>query len=275
MARRMTPMQVELLREINKECDDDDSSTEYMIQMMQDAAEVSYDDKASVIRYNLFINEVITMYENYRETIKTLLEETFDVTCGKKRDYYTDYEMEEAEYISRDGFISHINGGFVVTRWLDLSLLSGSGYRFGVKEVDDKINSLIDRCYADAKEAFIDKHEEYKGRESEVEYHALYEAGGCNLSEELDVIEQEMLSEMSILCFFNVYYYDADNHHGTVKDKDSLYIFASVNYESPYHRHGSNNEVTFIEKSIEAKDSKDMLLQLAERAKATFDNIKD
>lgn len=215
------------------------------------------------------------MYTDYRETIKTLLEETFDVTCEKKRDYYTDYEMEEAEYISRDGFISHINGGFKITRWLDLGLLSGSGYRFGVKEVDDKINSLIDRCYADAREAFIDKHEEYKDRESEVNYHALYEANLGDLAEELSNIEMDMMSEMSILCFFNVYYYDADNYHGTVKDKDSLYIFASVNYEAPYHRHGSNNEVTFIEKSIEAKDSKDMLLELAERAKATFDNIKD
>ena len=215
------------------------------------------------------------MYSDYRETLKTILEETFDVTCEKKRDYYTDYEMEEAEYISRDGFISHINGGFKVTRWLDLSLISGSGYRFGVKEVDDKINSLIDRCYADAKESFIDKHEEYKDRESEVNYHDLYDAGLGDLAEELSNIEMDMMSEMSILCFFNVYYYDADNHHGTVKDKDSLYIFASVNYEAPYHRHGSNNEVTFIEKSIEAENCKDMLIELAERAKATFDNIKD
>ena len=54
MAKRMTDIQVELLREINKECDDDDSSTEYMIQMMQDAAEVSYDQVMDFIggKYN-------------------------------------------------------------------------------------------------------------------------------------------------------------------------------------------------------------------------------
>ena len=43
MARRLNPAQIAQLRKIKSECDADDESTEYMIQLMMDVAAVTHD----------------------------------------------------------------------------------------------------------------------------------------------------------------------------------------------------------------------------------------
>ena len=204
---------------------------------------------------------------------KELIEETIKANCDDIGDDYYNYTLEEIEYISRDGFWSWTNGGFQLRKFFSVSSIHGSGYRFGIKEADDMIEKFAQNAYDYAKEEFIKSNPEYTGKE--FNYHSLYAEGKGGLAENLSEMEMGYMEDDQIMVEFVVYYYDADNYHNPIKGKDSIYMYAVINWEDPYFRSGENNEKVLFQKSVYAKNIKRSLPKYLKKALEVFDRIKD
>ena len=213
------------------------------------------------------------MYNDHKEMIKTTMETVFNVVSDKPRDSFYDYEMGELEYLSRDGFMSFIDGGYRVKKFFFLSTFPSTGYTFGVKEADDMIAKFVEQSYAYAKDEFIKKYPEYKG--IDVNYHSLYDDGKGKLAEELSNMEMDNMSNDTIMVDFTVQYYDKGNTHSDKPNKDSVYISAVINWETPYHRGGRHNEKVLFTKTVYAKNAKGTIERLAKKADSIFSRIKD
>jgi hypothetical protein len=204
---------------------------------------------------------------------KELIEETIKANCDSIGDDYYNYTLEEIEYKSRDGFWSWTNGGFQLRKLFLVSSIHGSGYRFGIKEADDMIEKFVQNAYDYAKEEFVKSNPEYAGKE--FDYHSLYAEGKGDLAEKLSEMEMEYMADDQIMVEFGVYFYDADNYHSAIKGKDSIYMYAVINWETPYFRSGKNNEKVLFTKSVEAKNIKRSVPKYLKKALEVFDRIKD
>lgn len=211
------------------------------------------------------------MYTDYREVIMKSMEEVFEVKNEVEPSYYSDYKMEEVEYISRDGFMSFIDGGFNVRKLIFLSDLD-NGTEFSIPKLDEKIQGYITQAYAMAKESFEECHVDLKG--TDFDYHSLYEAGQEKLAEELSTMEMEELGDYDITLEFTVQYYDQGNSHSDLDTEDSIYVSAVFNFDFDYHRQGRNEVLLFAE-TIPAKDCIEKLKELANKAKTIFDHVRD
>ena len=211
------------------------------------------------------------MYTDYRMKFIDTLESVFKVENEKARENYWDYEMGENEYISRDGFMSFIEGGFHVRKFTSIRHLD-DGTSFKIEALDNKIRSCIAQGYSSAKKRFIENHPEYK--EKEFDYHSLYEEGNGKFAEELSEYESDELSDMDLMLEFCIQYYDEGNRRSDLYEEDSLYIACVVNFDFDYHRQ-CNNEVLLFSETIPAKDCTARLKELAEKAKEIFDKVKD
>lgn len=211
------------------------------------------------------------MYTDYRSSIIESLEEVFEAKNEAEISYYSDYQMNEVEYISRDGFMSFINGGFNVRKMVYLRDLD-NGTEFDIPELDKKIEGYIKQAYHNAKETFEDKHEEFKG--TEYNYHSLYDKGQGKLAEELSELEMDELGDYDITLEFTVQYYDEGNSHSDLDTEDSIYVSAVFNFDFDYHRQGCNEVLLFAE-TIPARNCSARLKELAGKAKTIFDHVRD
>jgi hypothetical protein len=122
---------------------------------------------------------------------------------------FSDFNIEDVECESRDGFIPFTDGGVTATRFVHLSSLWISGRRFGVKavdkELDDRINSLLNGARAE----FDRQYPECKG----LSYNQLYLSGRKVEAEELSEFESAWFDDESVMLEFGVYLYNSGNYH--------------------------------------------------------------
>ena len=172
--------------------------------------------------------------------IKKVLAETFE--CAED-DWYR-FKLEEVEHHSYDGFIPFTDGGFRVRKFITLDTFNSVD--FNIPVIDNIIQGFIDSNREYAMKRFIQDHPEYEG--TEFNYNSLYDEGNGKLAEELSNIEDSSNGDDTIMIEFAVYYYGKGNTHSPIRNgKESLNVFAVINYETPYHRHGMNNEYTVID----------------------------
>ena len=202
------------------------------------------------------------------EKLKEIMKETFDTG---ENEY--SFKLEELEHKSRDGFIPFIDGGYRVVKLFNLSTFNSSGYRFSVKEADAKIEEFINYNYELAKDRFVDNHPEYKDKD--FDYTSLCEEGKDTLAEELSNMESDYMSDDGIMVEFGFHFYNAGNTHSDKPNSDSIYIYAVINWETPYFRRGADNEKLLFQKTVSLKNSEKSFRKLSKRANDIFTRIKE
>lgn len=202
------------------------------------------------------------------EKLKEIMKETFDT---EENEY--SFKLEELEHESRDGFIPFIDGGYRVVKLFNLSTFNSSGYRFSVKEADAKIEEFINYNYKLAKDRFVDNHPEYKDKD--FDYTSLCEEGKDTLAEELSNMESDYMSDDGIMVEFGFHFYNEGNTHSDKPNSDSIYIYAIINWETPYFRRGADNEKLLFQKTVSLKNSEKSFRKLSKRANDIFARIKE
>ncbi|OPZ94767.1 MAG: hypothetical protein BWY74_00321 [Firmicutes bacterium ADurb.Bin419] len=202
------------------------------------------------------------------EKLKEIMKETFDTG---ENEYL--FRLEELEHERRDGFIPFIDGGYRVVKLFNLSTFHGSGYRFYVKEADAKIEEFINYNYELAKDRFVDNYPDYKGKD--FNYTSLYEEGKGELAEELSNMESDYMSDDDIMVEFGFHFYNEGNTHSDKPNSDSIYIYAIINWETPYFRSGADNEKLLFQKTVSLKHSEKSFRKLAKKANEIFSRIKE
>jgi len=200
------------------------------------------------------IEEYLVDYSDWNQAVKNAVE-------AKGEELESEFELfsantEEVEYKSRDGFISFQDGGWEFTGFMTLMQIEGSDKWFSSKEANKKIEEMIAYNYEIAKEQFMDDYKEQLKDipVDKINYHDLYELKLGDLAEKLSEMEMDMMSEDSVMLDIRCFYED--------KYKQFT-VSAAINWESPYHRGGSNNEV-FLQEEFEAKDGEDITGKLNE-----------
>lgn len=202
------------------------------------------------------------------EKLKEIMEETFDT---EENEY--SFKLEELEHESRDGFIPFIDGGYRVVKLFNLSTFNSSGYRFSVKEADAKIEEFINYNYELAKDQFVDNHPEYKDKD--FNYTSLCEEGKDTLAEELYNMESDYMFDDGIMVEFGFHFYNKGNTHSDKPNSDSIYIYAVINWETPYFRRGADNEKLLFQKTVSLKNSERSFRKLSKKANDIFTRIKE
>lgn len=187
------------------------------------------------------------------------IKELNDIVENALIDVLTEGTLEVEESRRRDGFIpsSYNKGGFRKREFIPLSALEASGCRFNNQKADEKVEEFIEFNRKIARDNLIESHPELKEMDKdEINYNDLYEKNLGKLAEELSNLEMEMASEDTIMREIRAMYYgvDEDGVH-------SMLIDAVINWESPYHRSGKNNEV-LKEETIEFKTAQELETKL-------------
>jgi hypothetical protein len=183
------------------------------------------------------------------DSILSVLKEKIEDSIG---DLPKDYEMaaetfegEEVEHQSRDGFIAYTDGGYEA-RWFDnINNLNGSGISLPTAGLDAEMQRQVDYNYESAKERFTEEYPEIVEElgEGNIEYNALQDAGYESEAEQLSEWEMDYDGDNTIMMEIGAFYYTPENSRG--KDgKHTMFVFANVNLESPYHRHGNLEDGT-------------------------------
>ena len=185
--------------------------------------------------------------EEFSKTMKELISDSLD----NVDDIDSDNTVEEIESKRRDGFIPHsFNcGGWTVRAFKYVSSIRGSGCSFSSDEANSKIDELIDYSLKLGRDEFIDQNrdklKEKNIPEESVNYSDLYDLGHGELAELLDEFETAGLDEDTVMLEVRCMYHGVDE-----EGIHSASVDAAINWETPYHRSGKNNEV-YVEQEIE------------------------
>ena len=199
-------------------------------------------------------------YPVHRDKMKAILD---DVFSGQG------YTVEECEYEARDGFMPFIDGGFTVSKSFSISYLHGSGYRFGVRELDKEIETTIDYAYNSAIAEFKKAYPDYEG---DISYGSLYENKGYALAEELDEYFEYYLEDMAVTLDLVVYYYEPNNWQSPKQGTEAIYTAVAYNFDE----YGRNNYAKLINtKSVQAKNSAKTIRKQAEKLLDLFKRIPE
>ena len=176
----------------------------------------------------------------------------------------TEFEVEPVIrpicHESYDGFIPFTNGGTQLIATVDLSTLHGQGKDFVNEKVRDELEKVIDNCYKDARERFIELNREelelifekscLDNNDEYVNYHTLYNLKQGRLAEELSETEMGWMST-ALFVEHRVQYYAADNYRNET-GHDEICFMSGVNLDFEYGR-DKGLEVTF-EKTVPVND---------------------
>ena len=199
-------------------------------------------------------------YPVHRDKMKAILD---DVFSGQG------YTVEECEYIARDGFMPFIDGGFTVRKSFSISYLNGSGYSFGVRELDKEIETTIDNAYNYAVAEFKKAYPDYKG---DISYGSLYENKEYALAEELDEYFDSYLDGLEVTLDLVVYYYEPNNWQSPKRGSEAIYTAIAYNFDE----YGRNKYAKLINtKSVQAKNSAKTIRKQAEKLLALFKRIPE
>lgn len=216
--------------------------------------------------------KVGTQYEVMEAIKKTLMYYYDDMYQGDLYPYSANEALEEVESNPRPGFIPYTDGGFQITGFVNLGDFPSTGYSVKPKEAKKRIDKMVDYSYEWAMEEFMKDNQELVDElgKDKINYHDLYDAGYDDKAEELAENEYEMMADDQILFQIGVFYYNKENTKGDFEGEyDSVYVYGIINWESPYHRSGKNNEwVAKNSGSIKIDpDSKKFKKQLADKVK--------
>jgi len=179
---------------------------------------------------------------DYNEILDVLKEKLEDSIQELPMDYENadNFNGEEVEKNSRDGFIAYTNGGYEVTWFEYISQFSGSGKSLPTSQLDDEMQRQVDYNYEIAKERFIEEYAEIVEElgVDNIDYSSLEEAGYESEAEQLSEWEMDYDGDDTILCEIGAYYYDTENYRG-IEGKNTIRLYGLVNLESPYHRRGN------------------------------------
>lgn len=125
-------------------------------------------------------------------------------------DYYR-FRISEVPHEHCDGFWPSTNGGQTVERYTMLSSFEGSGRRFGIKDVDAHIDTLLDSCHEEADRLFVEDHPEYEGKD--FDYNSLYDEGKGGLAEELENTLRREQDDILVEMVMSVRIYLAGQKH--------------------------------------------------------------
>lgn len=205
-------------------------------------------------------------YERDKKIIEAAVDKAYELMQGIRHHLemypYSSHSKDavrEVEYKSRDGFWSHIDGGFEATGFVR----SLSELTYGhPKAVTDAANKRQKYNYQIAKEQFIQEYPELVEElgKDKINYHDLYEAGYDSEAERLSEMEMEMEmeSEDDFMFQLRVLYYSPNNTHSDFDGQHSVHVDAVVNWEAPYYRSGKGNEFIGFAKSFVFKDAKQL-----------------
>jgi hypothetical protein len=206
-------------------------------------------------------------YNDIFDVLKDKIDETVTSEISSPFENVNNYEGEEVESNSRDGFIAFTDGGYEA-RWFEyLSSFYSSGSSLPTKALDDEKERQINYNLTSAKESFIEEYPEIVEElgEENIDYNSLYEAGYENEAEQLS--ESETADMDTIMCEIGAYYYTPENSRG-IDDKHTIRLYGLINLESPYHRHGNLedrfdvditfNSISELEKKVD-KGLKDII----------------
>ena len=178
-------------------------------------------------------------YNEILPILKEKLEDAVEILLPNEFENSSEYEGEEVENKSRDGFIAFTDGGYEVTWFEYVGYFNGSGHSLPTKALDDELQRQVDQNYEYAKERFMEEYPAiYEELGFDVDYNKLYEAGYESEAEQLSEWESDYDGEGTIACQVGAYYYSPDNSRG-IEGKHTIRVFGLVNLESPYHRSGN------------------------------------
>lgn len=149
--------------------------------------------------------------------IKTILKRKFETGD----DFYL-FRLHEVPHEHYDGFWPSTNGGWTVNRYTFLSSFDGTGNRFGIKDIDDYIEHLIDECREESDREFIKEHPEYAGKD--ISYNTLCAQGNGRLAEEQDSRYRQLLDDYTVDMTFTVRIFIPGSQHISSDISDKLHI---------------------------------------------------
>lgn len=198
------------------------------------------------------------------ESILSVLKEKIDESIEElPSDYYMaaeSFKGEEVEHKSRDGFIAYTDGGYEA-RWFDnINHFNGSGISLPTAGLDAEMQRQIDYNYEAARDRFKDEYPDIVEElgEDNIDYNSLQESGYDDEAEVLSEYEQDYDGDNTIMMEIGSFYYSPENSRGE-DDKHTIFVFANVNLESPYHRSGNLEDgidFTFTFNSIDELNEK-------------------
>ena len=126
--------------------------------------------------------------------------ESVSYVVASKYDSYGANDVYEIEYKSRDGFISHNNGGFICDIMGNLSSVLGSG-----DYIHQGVKDCADRQYQECVDSFCNEH-----NIDEKSYGAIEQA---NLLDEYYQYEQDYFYDDCYFITIRALYLDKDNYY--------------------------------------------------------------
>ena len=210
----------------------------------------------------------------YPEMEKLVMDGVAEAIDEAANGFEAEGTTEAVEHQSRDGFWAYTEGGAIGRFMTDLGYLSGTGYTIGDSATKEKIAGFIEQDYKSAAEYFreanVDALKDVP--DDKVNYNDLQELGLDDLAEQLSEAENESLQEWSIMGTIGVNFFAPDNTRNQ-SGKPEFYVYATVNWEAPYHRGGKGNENIIFEEDIVAETAEELAGPLSAalaKAKAAF-----
>lgn len=173
-------------------------------------------------------------------------------------------KLEQVESRSRDGFISSNDGGWEKRGFMELGALVGSGWQAMFnEEIQKKIDELHDADIGLAKEEFIrlnkDLLQSLNISPQQVNYHSLNELKQTKLAEKLSSMERDFSEGEQSALMFQIEAF-IPSRSRTEKEA-TIYVAVALNWEAPYHRKGSNNEI-YVSEEVTFSSAEDLKKKL-------------
>jgi hypothetical protein len=182
----------------------------------------------------------VLQYESILDVLKQKIDDSIEELPSDYQTAAQTFKGEEVEHESRDGFIAYTDGGYEA-RWFDnISNLNSSGISLPTMGLDAEMQRQVDYNYEYAKDRFKDEYPEIVEElgEDNIEYNSLQDSGYDDEAEQLSEWEMNYDGDDTIMMEISAFYYSPINYRG-LNNKHTIFLFANVNLESPYHRSGN------------------------------------
>jgi hypothetical protein len=182
----------------------------------------------------------VLQYESILDVLKQKIDDSIEELPSDYQTAAETFKGEEVEHESRDGFIAYTDGGYEA-RWFDnISNLNSSGISLPTMGLDAEMQRQVDYNYEYAKDRFKDEYPEIVEElgEDNIEYNSLQDSGYDDEAEQLSEWEMNYDGDDTIMMEISAFYYSPTNYRG-LNNKHTIFLFANVNLESPYHRSGN------------------------------------
>ena len=209
-------------------------------------------------------------YESILGVLKEKIDESIEELPSDYQTAAETFKGEEVEHESRDGFIAYTDGGYEA-RWFDnISNLNGSGISLPTMGLDAEMQRQVDYNYELAKDRFKDEYPEIVEElgEDNIDYNSLQDSGYDDEAEQLSEWEMNYDGDDTIMMEIGAFYYSPINYRAS-ENKHTIFLFANVNLESPYHRSGN------LEDGIDHTFTFDSLDELKEKMDENLKKIID